>query len=161
MVASLPRQFWLAATLASTLVSFALSGCATRESGYKITDETIAFIQPGVTTRADVVENLGTPLLELKDPHVVAYSWGRMRATAGKPAIHDPGMSEVRPDYAVVPQPYEDAGLIETHRWVCCVALDGQDHVTRFGKIKLEGDTSSLEKAVREWASPGGTSPKP
>src|SRR6516225_12350562 len=92
MVRSLLRYSWLTLTgLASGLF---MPGCATSESGYKISDETIAFIQPGVTTRADVVENLGKPLLELNDPRVVAYSWGKVRATAVAPALRDPGVQE-------------------------------------------------------------------
>jgi hypothetical protein len=136
----------------------ALAGCATRDSGYKITDETIAFIQPGMTTRSDVVENLGTPLLELRDPHVIAYSWGKMRASAAKPAIRDPAITERNMSYGVTPQAFEDGGLVEMRRWICCVALDEKDRVTRFGKVKIE-PASSLEQAVRAWAS--GLAPAP
>jgi hypothetical protein len=42
--------------------------------------------------------------------------------------------------------------LVETRRWVCCLALDEHDLVTRVGKIKIEG-ANSLEQAVRAWAA--------
>jgi hypothetical protein len=138
------------------IFGWALAGCATRDSGYKISNETIAFIQPGVTTRSEVIENLGTPLLELKGPRVVAYSWGKMRATGGgTQAVRDQTMGGREMGYGVGTAPTEETGLVETRRWVCCIALDDKDRVARVDKIKLEGATS-LEKAVRQWA---GTRP--
>jgi hypothetical protein len=145
------RAFWFSACVA-LLLTGGLSGCATRDAGYKISDETIAFVQPGVTTRAEVLENLGTPLLELKDPRVIAYSWGKMRATGGKPVVTDETMRARDMGYNPMPEPLEETGLVETRRWVFCIALDGQERVTRVGKIKLE-NAGSLEKAVRDWAT--------
>jgi hypothetical protein len=126
--------------------------CATRDSGYRISEETIAFIQPGVTTRSEVVENLGTPLLELKQPHVVAYSWGKVHVTGGKPAVQAPSMGAGEMNYAAGPPPSEEGNLVEVKRWVCCIALDDKNRVVRVEKIKLEG-APSLEQAVRQWAT--------
>jgi hypothetical protein len=153
-----PRTGWTA--LAHSLVlalAWAGSSCATRDSGYKISDETVAFIRPGITTRADVIENLGPPLYELKEPHVVAYSWGKMRAVGGKPVgVGEQAYQRQEMGYAVAPGPPEETGLVETRRWVYCLALDPGNRVTRTGKIELEGATS-LAQAVGAWA---GANPK-
>jgi hypothetical protein len=133
-------------------------GCATRDAGYKISDETVAFIQPGTTTRSEVVENLGTPLFELRNPTVLAYSWGKVRPTGGNAAARQEAMQSRRMtfgSYETGPPPIDDTTLVETRRWVFCVELDEANRVTRTGRLKLEG-AESLEQAVRRWAS--GTS---
>jgi hypothetical protein len=132
------------------------AGCASRDSGYKVSNETVAFIQLGVTTRAEVVENLGTPLFELKEPHVAAYSWGKLRATGGNPAAAGQGYQRQEMGTAIPAGPVEETGLIETQRWIYCLRLDAGNRVTRAERIKLEGATS-LEDAVRKWA--GSNSP--
>src|SRR5438105_751600 len=81
------RQIVILFAVTSTLVS-----CATRDSGYKISDETVAFVQPGVTARTELIENLGPPLLELKSPRVVAYSWGRIHLTGARSGVRDDPM---------------------------------------------------------------------
>jgi hypothetical protein len=141
------KRSWIASTLC---LIWLLPGCATQESGYKISDETIAFIQPGVTMRAEVVENLGPPLLELKDLRVVAYSWGKLRAT-GSRAPEQQGLQTGSMGNAGGP-PSDDSGLVETRRWICCIALDDKDRVTRVERVAMEGATS-LENAVRQWAN--------
>ena len=147
---------WATAILVG-LTAWGVSGCATREAGYRISDESIAFIQPGVTTRSEVVENLGTPLLELQEPHVIAYSWGRLRVTAAsKPIGQDVNIGTRPMDYAVGPAPSQEGGLVETKRWVCCIALDSNNRVTRFEKLRLES-VPSLEEAVRQWAASSTT----
>ena len=130
-----------------------------RQSGYKITEETIAFIQPGVTSRTEVIENLGPPLLELKEPkepHVVAYSWGKMRVSGVKPSTREDPMVQAtesqRMGYQVAPPLGEPAQLIETQRWICCIALDDKDRVTRVERVEVSG-AGSLEQAVRGWAA--------
>ncbi|MFO1498940.1 MAG: hypothetical protein U1G07_11210 [Verrucomicrobiota bacterium] len=133
------------------LVSVLFCGCAMRESGYKISDETIAFIQPGKTTRAEIVENLGQPLLDLPDIRVLAYSWGKVRATGGNAMASHEGMQN-RPisGYAVEPGPYQEGGSVEARRWICCVAFDENSRATRVERIRLEG-AASVEKATRDW----------
>jgi len=63
---------------------FVLSGCAavvvpTPEnevlSGRKITNENIAFIEQGVTSRNDVIQELGPPDMDFNDLQTIAYSW--------------------------------------------------------------------------------------
>jgi hypothetical protein len=142
-------------------LGWVLAGCATQESGYKISEETIAFIQPGTTTRSDVIENLGTPLLELKEPRVVAYSWGKVRATGNRSssAVYDDAMRNRNMAYSSIPEPVEETGLVETRRWLCCVGFDDKDRVTRVEKLKLEG-AGSLEQRVRQWAAAAPAAPR-
>lgn len=124
----------------------------TRDSGYRITKETTAFIRPGTTTRADLIENLGPPLFELKDANVLAYSWGKVRPTGARrvqnqemnPQSGQPGYSTPQPP------PLEETSAVEAKRWIYCVALDSEDHVTRAETLRLEGEPS-LESAVRRW----------
>lgn len=140
---------WFQITAVLLLV---LSGCATRQGGYKIGDDTIAFIQPGITSRAEVVENLGPPLLDLPDIRVSAYSWGKLRVTGGQPEPRQPGLSDRQSSYAGTPAPpVEERGLVEGRRWVCCIAWDGEDRVQRLERIEVQA-ASSLEQAVRRWA---------
>src|SRR5690349_9893962 len=112
-----------------------LAGCATRDSGYKISQETIAFVQPGKTAKAEVIENLGPPLLELKNPRVVAYSWGKMHMTGAKPAVREDPMQGRSMGYGVGPPPEEGTG-VESRRWICCFALDENDKVVKVGRIE-------------------------
>lgn len=44
-------------------------------AGRQITTEMTAFIQPGVTTRADVIRELGEPYQELTAQRIFAYRW--------------------------------------------------------------------------------------
>lgn len=61
------------------------------------------------------MENLGPPLLELKDPRAIAYSWGKMHVGGAR-------STPVRPDEstmgaAILSSPTdEDASLVETRR---------------------------------------------
>jgi len=137
------------------LVACFFGGCATRESGYKISKETIAFIQPGVTTRTDVVENLGTPLLDLKDARALAYSWGKMRATVTKPVVREEGLQSQQMGYSMgAPGSGGEEGLVEMRRWICCIALDQNDRVQRVATVEVQG-AESLEQTLRRWAAAG------
>jgi hypothetical protein len=140
---------------AALILAGAFCGCARGTTGYRISDETVAFIHPGLTTRSDVVENLGPPLFELKNPHVVAYSWGRVRSAGGRPVVQEQMPDPGRTGYETAPPPSdEDSSSFEARRWICCVALDDKDRVTRFGTFEMHG-AASLEQAVREWAAIG------
>jgi len=148
-----PTISWRGMILGLTILGL-VSACATRDSGYKISEETIAFIKPGATSRSEVIENLGPPLLELKDPPVVAYSWGKMRVAGGARASanDDPMLRADRTGTAIIPPTGEQSELVETRRWICCIALDQKDQVTRVERVELPG-AGSLEQAVRAWAA--------
>jgi hypothetical protein len=131
----------------------ALGGCAARDAGYRITDATTAFVQPGVTTRADVVENLGPPLIEVEGAKVAAYSWGRIRSTGGRAAVtRDTGSPSRRMSYGVDLDPLEETGSVETQRWIYCIEYDADGRVRRAERVRLERVGQSLEQAVRRWA---------
>jgi len=137
----------------------AYSGCASRTSGYKITHETVAFIKPGATTRAELVDNLGPPMFELRNPRVMAYTWGKVRPTASKPAASVQGM-QPQTGYVAAPPSSEESGLVESRRWIYCIALDDEDRVVRSETVRMEGETS-LESAVRGWMAGGHGSNRP
>ena len=147
------KQLHCGAVALIWVIGLSLSGCATRDSGYKISEETIAFVQPGVTPRSEVVENLGPPLLELKNPHVVAYSWGKMHLTGTKPTVGQDPMQGRPMGYGTAAPP-EEGVSVESRRWICCLSLDDNDKVVRVGRIELQG-AGSLEQAVRAWAVNG------
>ena len=44
-------------------------------SGRKITNENIAFIKEGVTSRSEVIQELGSPDIDFKDLRTIAYTW--------------------------------------------------------------------------------------
>ena len=142
---------WIRAGLVLALC-FGLAGCTTRDSGYKISNETIAFIKPGVTTQSEVVENLGPPLLELKDLHACAYSWGKMRLANSSREGMQPGPMDNREQSYILKPPTDEGTLVETRRWLCCIAMDDQGKVTRVERVKVEG-SPSLEKTLRDWAA--------
>jgi hypothetical protein len=115
-----------------------------------------------VTTRAELVDNLGPPLFELGNPHVVAYTWGKVRPTGVKPAASVQGMGPSdQVGYAARQPAVEEGALVESRRWIYCVALDDQNRVVRSETVKMEGE-NSLESAVRRWAAspPGGNRQK-
>lgn len=150
----MPSLSWIRTGLSLALVC-GFAACATRDSGYKISNDTVAFIQPGITTRADVLENLGQPLLEIPDLNVTAYSWGKMRVTSnGKSASAAAGGVDPRQAASQMgPSSFDEDGgmLVESRRWAYCIAYNDRGKVTRAERIKVEG-APSLEKAVRDWA---------
>ena len=148
-------------SLALILLGCALAGCASRNVGYRISNETVEFIQPGVTARSEVVDNLGPPLIEIQNPHVVAYSWGKVRSGVNAPAgpQDQPVVMPGNSTYATPPPPppMSDTAGTETERWIFCIALDAKDRVQRVGRLQLQG-SGSLVNAVRQWAAQGGPS---
>ena len=149
-------SFWRQLTLGA-LCAGLWAGCARTTTGYRISEETVAFVQPGATTRADLIENLGPPLFELLEPHVVAYSWGKAKgvvtsASAASDSLHA-GPSGPAGTMTTT-GPAMESMSVESRRWLYCVALDASNHVIRSGKFELEG-ANSLEAAVRQWAASG------
>ena len=72
MKAILPRASALVLALA---VSVASCGCAGVSAGHRIGADTIAFITPGITTKQEVLENLGSPLFDLEGGRLIACYW--------------------------------------------------------------------------------------
>src|ERR1700730_12719796 len=44
-------------------------------AGTKLESTTISFIKPGTTTRAEVIQKLGEPSLDMPEIDLIAYSW--------------------------------------------------------------------------------------
>ena len=61
------------APLSLFILTSLLSGCATAEHGRRITPDQIAWIQKGITTRAEVVQKLGGPMSEVPDWGGITY----------------------------------------------------------------------------------------
>ena len=69
------------------LIFLALSGCITLPttetkvlSGEKIADEQLVFIEPGVTGKSEITNQLGPPDIYLIDKNIFAYDWQTRRA---------------------------------------------------------------------------------
>ena len=66
---------------------FILSGCITIPttenkvlSGEKIEDEQLVFIEPGITGKSEITNQLGPPDIYLIDKNIFAYDWQTRRA---------------------------------------------------------------------------------
>jgi hypothetical protein len=76
------KAIWPATSLAASIF---LTGCvgvvllpvSTKEVhyGHRLQAKDVAFIKPGVTTRAEVIAKLGTNYLALPNQRAIAYSW--------------------------------------------------------------------------------------
>jgi hypothetical protein len=131
-------------------------GCATSVTGHRISDKAIAFVHPGVTTRSEIVENLGPPLIEPKAPEVAAWSWGTGKAKlapSGPEQVAVTGWpGNVTADSFVDTTPYSEIGSVEKRRWIYCLAFDAQGVVTRSARVEVKAGTS-LEEVVKRWAT--------
>jgi hypothetical protein len=47
-------------------------------AGRGIEDEALVFLEPGVTTRQEVTEHLGEPLIIWRDENVLVYEWEKV-----------------------------------------------------------------------------------
>jgi hypothetical protein len=78
-----PASFvWAAFSLAATLLFTGCVGVLPRpvsatkvDYGHRLPTKEAAFIQPGVTTRAEVISRLGTNYVSLPSERAIAYSW--------------------------------------------------------------------------------------
>jgi outer membrane protein assembly factor BamE (lipoprotein component of BamABCDE complex) len=132
MKAILPRASALVLALA---VSVASCGCASVSAGHRIGADTISFITPGITTKQEVLENLGSPLLDLEGGRLIAYYWettGKLKASwfwFGREG------GEIGP---------------KQKQWAFCVAFDVSGRVTRRATISTEND-ETVRDAVLKW----------
>jgi len=114
----------------SVLLSFG-SGCRTTVSGTKISQEQIAFIQPGGTTKREIIENLGPPTWEWEKQRGIAYKWEKGVA-------------------------YETQGLSSGDGFAgftCsafCAAFDENDRLVKKTFLK-EGSSDELKDAILKW----------
>jgi len=114
----------------SLLLSFGF-GCSTTVSGTRISKEQLSFIQPGVTTKREIIENLGPPTWEWEKQRGIAYKWEKGVA-------------------------YETQELSSGKEFVgfsssaFCAAFDENDRLIKRTFIKAEG-SNELKDAVLKW----------
>jgi len=93
----------------------------------------IAFIQNGVTTRAEVVETLGPPLYEFESERTIGYAWETEGVSWG---------------YTVL------GAYHETYRkhdgWLFFVRFDAGNKVDRHGEAR-QLETESSRETVLRW----------
>ena len=90
----------------------------------------------------------------MTNPNVIAYSWGKDRATGNTAAaLREQSLQNQQFGYTSIPTGNpDDTGVVESRRWAFCIALDESDHVKRVGRVEVQG-AGSLERAVRNWAA--------
>lgn len=105
-------------------------------SGHKLTSENIAFIEPGIASRSDVIQKLGRPNMDFKDLRIIAYSW------------------EVLGAYMpwAVGGPYSAAGGVEKigKPYVLLIAFDQEDRVSKF-EIKERWPLDTVRSHAIKW----------
>ena len=106
-------------------------------AGHKITDENTAFIQPGITTRIDVMRELGQPSMEFEDQQIVAYAW------------------EMLGSYFVLGHPLQHFELEVGNPYVLLIAFDGNDRVLRF-ETKARWPSDTIQEHALKWAKREG-----
>ena len=122
-------------------VAFLLGGLAACAPN-SFPQDSLAFVHPGNTTRAEVIENFNTPTYDLKEPHVIAYLKDTIVGSAPHSTL----------DRTQSPLLYhEDPGQADRETELLCFLLDDHDHVLRFGKIMVDGKTQP-QAAITEWA---------
>jgi hypothetical protein len=95
----------------------------------------IAFIRDGVTTRAEVVETLGSPLYDLQPERAIAYTWETEGARFGYTVFGN---------YKEISRKHD--------RFFFCVRFDELGVVRQHGEARqLETETS--DEAIRRWLS--------
>lgn len=105
-------------------------------AGQKVTSEQATFINPGITTRDEVISKLGKPAVDLRDLRILMYPWTELKSQW----------------VGVVPGFIWTAPL--TASWVLFVATDENGRVTHFGFQELKGSmsTPTVISEARDWA---------
>lgn len=99
----------------------------------------IQFIQPGITTRADVTNRLGAASREVPAVHAMAYSWE-------KPTVRFMALT-ISPETGAWDQEFE------WNRWrALFVHYDQSGKITRLQLVWLDGD-KSLDSQLEKWAT--------
>lgn len=133
-IAILQRASSLVLALA---VSAATCGCASVSAGYRIKPDAVSFITPGITTKQEVLENLGSPLFDLEGGRLIAYYWettGQLKASFFG---FGPEAGEIGP---------------KQKQWAFCVAFDVGGRVARRATISTKHD-ETVHDAVLKWHS--------
>ena len=114
-------------------------------SGEEVTPEELASIEPGKTTKSEIIESLGNPDVLWLDENIFAYNWKTVWA--------------IMP--WVIAGGYQAAGGIEefTKDYVLLIQFGQNDRVARFERLKRSMFTS-YGQMLRSWANQkNGTDP--
>ena len=106
-------------------------------AGVEINATRLRFIEPGVTTRSQVTQELGPAYATFEDVRVLAYSW------------------ELRAGYVVWTYPLGVGTQMVGQPYVLLIELDEVDHVRRFGIMK-RGARDTVRSRAIAWAQAGG-----
>ncbi len=122
------------------------TGCSQVRSGQRLSKDLTAFIQPGNTTRSEIVSDFGTPSLELRQSRVIAYYWQTHRGEWSGSVWHE-GVGFER-----------ETKIVGLWDWAFCLRFDPQDRVVTMETLKVNGN-NSISEAVRRWAIGQDASP--
>jgi len=113
--------------------------------GRKIRPEDVAFIQPGITTREELISRLGAPTFDLPDLGILSYVW-----------------LELKEDWAVIwaipTNPPLGGGAVvipRTADWALFAAIDENGRVVRVG-LDQRKLYDSVRSQARKWAEAQG-----
>ena len=102
-------------------------------AGRRIKPEDVAFIKPSMTSRDEVIANLGVPTFDLSDLRILAYAWT------------EPGGVWV----GVIP--FGVFTVPRTADWALLVAIDENNRVARLGIDQRPWSDTVISQA-RKWA---------
>ncbi len=107
-------------------------------SGEEVTPEELSSIEPGKTTKSEIIERLGNPDVLWLDENIFAYNWKTVWA--------------IMPWF--VAGGYQAAGGIEefTKDYVLLIQFDQNDSVARFERLKRSMFTS-YGAMLKSWAN--------
>jgi hypothetical protein len=103
----------------------------------------VSFIKPGVTTKAEVLENLGEPIWQQEG--AVAYLWNP--SWSAHPRHRGADYYAQHPEYAGYHRGGRDA--VDHEYSVFCIAFDAEGRVSR-SEI-LDTDSGATNEAVTSW----------
>ena len=112
--------------------------------GKQVTERQRQVICPAVTSRSDVISNLGPPDVEWENERVFAYRWEMRRGLLF---------------YAIGGGYDAEAGVIEVPKgYILLVQFDHGDRVSRVEQLPDKA-LESFGKQVRRWAATGAATP--
>jgi outer membrane protein assembly factor BamE (lipoprotein component of BamABCDE complex) len=117
----------------------ALTGCRTNP----FSQDALAFVRPGETSRSEVTENLGAPTFDFKDQHLVAYVRETVVGSESHLALrHERSLQLFT----------TEGGPIGRKKRALCFLFDSTDRLKKFETI-LISSSQPLEDTIREWAA--------
>ncbi len=112
------------------LLVFGIIGCSHLNHPATPNAGSIAFIKPGKTTKAEVLQKFGKPNWEWEQERVIAYRWEDMGEASrfNREQMSSPSLSQ----------------------WAFCIAFD-QDNIVTHHNLFNAPDSEALKKKVQHW----------